>query len=129
MFKDRGQLILLLEKEHETRDGIEKLLRADGYRVDAARDEEDAVTRALRARPDLILASLCGSLDDALAEASSIRQRAELQESIPVVIFSVQTVAEGAVERIEGNFYLTRPDNFDQLRALFARLLSTPLTS
>ena len=29
-------LILVLENEEETRDGIEELLRADGYRVDAA---------------------------------------------------------------------------------------------
>ena len=119
-------LILVLENEEETRDGIEKLLRADGYRVDAARDKDDAVARATRAIPDLILVSLGGSPDDAIAETSSIRERAELDQSIPVVIFSVQTVAEGAEEKIEGNVYLTRPDNFDQLRALFRRLLSQP---
>jgi DNA-binding response OmpR family regulator len=124
--ENKAQLILLLENEQETRDGIEKLLRADGYRVDAARDEDDAAARATRATPDLILVSLDGSPDDAIAEASSIRRRAELDQSIPVVIFSVQTVAEGAEEKIEGNVYLTRPDNFDQLRALFRRLLSQP---
>jgi DNA-binding response OmpR family regulator len=123
---NRARLILLLESEHETRDGIEKLLRADGYRVDAARDEDDAVARAKRASPDIILVSLGGLPDDAIAEALSIRERAELDQSIPVVIFSVQTVAEGAVEKIKGNVYLTRPDNFDQLRALFRRLLSQP---
>jgi DNA-binding response OmpR family regulator len=124
--EDKPRLILLLENEQETRDGIEKLLRADGYRVDAARDEDDAVDRAVRASPDLILVSLGGSPNGAIAQASSIRERAELDQSIPVVIFSVQTVAEGAEEKIEGNVYLTRPDNFDQLRALFRRLLSQP---
>jgi CheY-like chemotaxis protein len=119
-------LILVLENEQETRDGIEKLLGADGYRVYAARDQDDAVAKVTRASPDLILVSLGGSLDDAIAEASSIRERAELDQSIPVVIFSVQTVTEGAEEKIEGNVYLTRPDNFDQLRALFRRLLSQP---
>jgi DNA-binding response OmpR family regulator len=124
--ENKAQLILLLENEQETRDGIEKLLRADGYRVDAARDEHDALARAMRASPDLILVSLGGSPGDAIAEASSIRERAELDQSIPVVIFSVQTVAEGAEEKIEGNVYLTRPDNFDQLRDLFRRLLAQP---
>ena len=119
-----ARLILVLENEQETRDGIEKLLRADGYRVDSARDEDDAVARATRASPDLILISLDGSPGDAITEALSIRERAELGQSTPVVIFSVQTVAEGADEKIEGNVYLTRPDNFDQLRALFGRLLS-----
>jgi DNA-binding response OmpR family regulator len=124
--ENKARLILLLENEQETRDGIEKLLRADGYRVDAARDEDDAIDRAVRSSPDLILVSLGGSPDGAIAQASSIRERAELDQSIPVVIFSVQTVAEGAEEKIEGNVYLTRPDNFDQLRALFRRLLSQP---
>ena len=124
--ENKARLILLLENEQETRDGIEKLLRAEGYRVDAARDEDEAVARATRTSPDLILVSLGGSPGDAIAEASSIRRRAEVDQSIPVVIFSVQTVAEGAEEKIEGNVYLTRPDNFDQLRVLFRRLLSQP---
>jgi DNA-binding response OmpR family regulator len=120
-------LILVLESEQETRDGIEQLLRADGYRIDSARDEDDAVARATRVSPDLVLISLGGSCVDAIAEATSIRERAKLGQSIPVVIFSVQTVAEGAEEKIEENVYLTRPDNFDQLRGLFRRLLSQPL--
>ena len=117
-------LILVVENEQETRDGIEELLKADGYRVDPARDEGDAVAKAMRASPDLILVSLGGSPDDAIAEASSIRERAGLCKDIPVVIFSVQTIAEGAEKKIEANIYLTRPDNFDQLRALLRRLLS-----
>jgi DNA-binding response OmpR family regulator len=121
-------LILVAENEQETRDGIEQLLGTDGYRVDSARDEDDAVARATRESPDLVLISLGGSRADAIDEALSIRERADLGQSIPVVIFSVQAIAEGAEEKIEGNIYLTRPDNFDQLRALFRRLLLRPPT-
>jgi CheY-like chemotaxis protein len=46
--KHPGPLILVVEDVEETRDGIEKLLAADGYRVDPARQEEDAVTTAMR---------------------------------------------------------------------------------
>jgi hypothetical protein len=46
--KHPGPLILMVEDVEETRVGIEKLLAADGYRVDPARQEEDAVTRAMR---------------------------------------------------------------------------------
>jgi CheY-like chemotaxis protein len=124
------RLIVVLENEQETRDGIEKLLKADGYRVDSAKDEDDAVARATRASPDLILVSVSGSPSDAIAQASSIRERAELGQNIPAVVFSVQTIAEGAEKKIDGNIYLARPDNFDQLRALFRRLLSqSPPTS
>src|ERR1043165_3310802 len=53
-------VILVVEDVHETRDGIEKLLKVDGYRVMLARDELDAIESAQRQRPDLILVSLAG---------------------------------------------------------------------
>jgi DNA-binding response OmpR family regulator len=52
---DTRLIILVVEDVHETRDGIEKLLKADGYRVALARDEPDAIESAQRDRPDLIL--------------------------------------------------------------------------
>ena len=52
---DKASIILVVEDVHETRDGIEKLLNADGYRVALAKDEEDAAESAQRQRPDLIL--------------------------------------------------------------------------
>ena len=54
-------VILVVEDIHETRDGIEKLLKVDGYRVVLARDELDGIERAQRQRPDLILVSLAGT--------------------------------------------------------------------
>jgi len=120
---DRAPLILVVEDVEETRDGIEQLLRADGYRVDPARDEEDAVMRAKRAPPHLLLVSLGGPAIDLIATAARIRDRAQLSQGVPVVLFCIPTVAEGAEVEIAGNVYLTRPDNFDQLRALLRRLL------
>jgi CheY-like chemotaxis protein len=120
---DRTPLILVVEDVEETRDGIEKLLRADGYRVDSARDEEDAVVRAGRAHPHLILVSLGGLAFEVIATAARIRERARLRPGVPIVIFCVSTVPEGSEVEIEGNVHLTRPDNFDQLRALLRRLL------
>ena len=38
---DINPIILVVEDVHETRDGIEKLLKVDGYRVVLARDEID----------------------------------------------------------------------------------------
>jgi CheY-like chemotaxis protein len=54
---DTGPIVLVVEDVEEIRDGIEQLLKVDGYRVDAARDERDAVLRARRERPNLILVS------------------------------------------------------------------------
>ena len=51
-------LILVVQDVEETCDGLEKLLTGDGYRVEAARAEDDAVVRAQRTPPDLLLVNL-----------------------------------------------------------------------
>ena len=42
-----SSIILVVEDVNETRDGIEKLLKADGYRVTLARDKKDAIEISL----------------------------------------------------------------------------------
>jgi len=117
-------VILVVEDVHETRDGIETLLMADGYRVAPARDERDAIETAQRKRPDLILVSLAGSAQDVVISARNIRRCAGVEECVPVVVFSSEGIAEGEEVETAENVYLTRPDNFNQLRRLIARLLN-----
>jgi len=121
---DAPPTILVVEDVHETRDGIEKLLMADGYRVALARDERDAIESAQRTRPDLILVSLAGSPHEVVFSARSIRQRAEVGEGVPVVVFCIEGIDEGDEVEIGENVHLSRPDNFNQLRSLIARLLN-----
>jgi len=116
--------ILVVEDIHETRDGIEKLLMADGYRVALARDERDAIESAQRTRPNLILVGLAGSPPEVVLSAISIRERADVEESVPVVVFCIDGIDEGDEVEIGENVHLTRPDNFNQLRSLIARLLN-----
>jgi DNA-binding response OmpR family regulator len=116
--------ILVVEDVHETRDGIEMLLVADGYTVALARDERDAIESAQRTRPDLILISLAGSPHDVVLSARSIRERARVGERVPVVVFCMEDIDEGDEVEIGENVFLTRPDNFNQLRTLIARLLN-----
>jgi CheY-like chemotaxis protein len=120
-------LVLAVESDEETRDGIEALLASDGYRVEAARNEDDAVQRASRCCPDLILVSLGGPPSERVAAAVRIRRRAEIDASVPVVVFSVPTIEEGAEIALGRNVYVTHPDNFDQLRALIGRLIMASL--
>ena len=116
-------IILVIEDVEETRDGIEKMLTADGYRVNPARDEEDAIRRTSQERPNLILVSLGGRCIDIIATARRVRDRADLTEKVPVVIFCIETIGEGTEVGIGKNTYLTRPENFDQLRHFLGRLL------
>jgi len=119
---DNGSIILVVEDVHETRDGIEKLLNADGYRVALARDEKDAAESALRQRPDLILVSLAGLQSEVVVSARRIRERSGIG-NIPVVVFCGGDISEGDEIAIGENMHVTRPDNFNQLRGLLTRLL------
>lgn len=121
---DTSSIILVVEDVHETRDGIEKLLMADGYRVALARDAVDAIESAQLKRPDLILVSLAGLPRDVIASARSIRDRGAAGAEVPVVVFCIEEIAEGDEVALGQNLYLTRPDNFNQLRNLLSRLLN-----
>jgi two-component system response regulator MprA len=120
---DTRLIILVVEDVAETRDGIEKLLKADGYRVAVARDERDAIESAQRKRPNLILVSLAGLSSEVIVTARRIRERAEVGDQVPVVIFCVESIDEGDDVAIGQNVHISRPDNFNQLRRLLTRLL------
>src|SRR5262249_35759740 len=123
---DTLPIILVVADVEETRDGIEKLLKTDGYQVHPARSEEDAIAKAKRDNPDLILMAAAGaSSSDVAATAHRLRKSAGLSEDVPVVIFCIPTVPEGAEVAVGKNIYVTRPDNFDQLRDFLQRLLQT----
>jgi two-component system, OmpR family, response regulator MprA len=120
---DATRIILVVEDVAETRDGIEKLLKADGYRVTVARDERDAIDSARLRHPDLILVSLAGFPSEVIVTARRIRECAEVGEQVPVVVFCVEGAGEGGEVAIGQNVYITQPDNFNQLRRLLTRLL------
>ena len=125
MDKNNGTnpIILVVEDVRETREGIEKLLMVDGYRVALARDEQDGIEIARRQRPDLILVSLAGAPREVIVSARRIREKAAIGEDVPVVVFCVEEIAQGDEIAIGENVHVTRPDNFNQLRSLLARLL------
>ena len=116
-------IILVVEDVHETREGIKKLLMVDGYRIALARDEQDGIESARLQRPDLILVSLAGVPREVIVSARRIREKAAIGEDVPVVVFCVDEIAEGDEVAIGENVHVTRPDNFNQLRSLLARLL------
>ena len=116
-------IILVVEDVHETRDGIEKLLKVDGYRVVLARDELDGIESAQRQRPHLILVSLEGSPSEVLMSGRRIRESAVAGDDVPIVIFCFDDIPEGAEVAIGKNVHIALPDNFNQLRGLLSRLL------
>ena len=120
---DMNPIILVVEDVQETREGIQKLLLVDGYRIALARDEQDGIESARRQRPDLILVSLAGVPREVILSARRIRESAAIGEDVPVVVFCIDEIAQGDEIAIGENVHVTRPDNFNQLRSLLARLL------
>ena len=118
----RAALILVVEDVHEISDGIERLLKADGYRIALARDELEAIESAQLTRPDLILVNWTGLSGEVLAIVRRIRERLSFGDQIPVV-FWIEDIDEGEEVEVAGKVFLTRPDTFNQLRGLLARLL------
>jgi CheY-like chemotaxis protein len=118
--------ILVLEDVEETGYLIDKMLKGNGYCVALARSEEDAIMRARWQSPNLILMSLGLGPDLLLASALRIREQAALSQDVAIVVFCVPTIPEGAEMEVSENVYVTRPDNFNQLRGLLHRLLCQP---
>lgn len=116
-------VILVVEDVHETRDGIEKLLKVDGYRLVLARDELDGIERAQQHRPDLILVSLAGTPSEILISGHRIRESVAPGEEVPIVVFCFDEIVAGAEVAIGRNVHIAQPDNFNQLRELLSRLL------
>lgn len=119
----KSRLILVVEEVYETRAGIDKLMKANGYRVAFARVEGEPTNSTRAERPDLILVSGARLPSDVLVKVGRMRQEAAVGDEVPVVVFCAQDVPEGEEVAIGGNVYLTNPDNFNQLRGLVARLL------
>ena len=94
----RTALILVVEDVHEISDGIEKLLKADGYRIALARDELEAIESARLTRPDLILVNWTGLSGEVLAMVRRIRERLSFGDQIPVV-FWIEDIDEGEESR------------------------------
>jgi len=117
-------MILVVEDVQETRDGIEELLKVDGYRVALARNERDGIESVQRQCPDLILVSLGGLPLEVLDSGRRIRESAAAGDDVPVVIFCFDEIPEGAEVAIGKNVHIAQPDNFNELRGLLSRLLT-----
>jgi len=70
----------------------------------------------------LILVNWTGSSGEVLAIAHRIRERLAVGDQTPMV-FWLEDIDEGGEVEVAANVVLTRPDSFNQLRGLLARLL------
>lgn len=118
--------LLIVEDEPSTGKAMAELLERDGYRVITAEDETEAVERARRVPPDLIIVELDGSPRRLLSVGERVRAEVRDDSQIPIVAYAGKAddiVCEGGVVSMGDNEYVTLPEDFQQLENLIGRLL------
>lgn len=118
--------LLIVEDEPSTRAAMAELLERDGYRVITAEDEREAIERARRVPPDLILVELDGSPRRLLSVGERVRAELRDDAMIPIVAYAGKAddvVCEGGVVSMGDNEYVTLPEDFQQLENLIGQLL------
>ena len=121
--------IFLVEEDEETRRPLVSNLRAYGYRVIVAIDEEDALGRVTAGGvgADLVLVNLLGkTAEEVLGVGRRVREHAKYDGHTPLVVMPEKYDRELADTEVnlEGHdwvFYLGEEP--DRLRGLLARLI------
>ena len=117
-------MILVVDDDPEVRQLIYDVLDDEGYEVDTAADGWEALAKATRRRPSLLV------LDLTLPRLSGPELAAQLarlhDRPVPVLVISGDGLA-GSKARALGAFgYLHKPFEIEQLLALVARGLQAP---
>jgi DNA-binding response OmpR family regulator len=102
--------ILIAEDSEELRDFLKTFLEGHGYRILEAREGREAISAALRERPDLILMDLGLPGTDGLTAVRKIREHTTAAET-PILILSAYDRVEYRTEAVEAGCggYLTKP--------------------
>ena len=123
----RSRILVVADLEY-LRDGIQALLKIDGYHVTSTRGLRDAAEAALSQPPDLILVTLDLPPNDMAVVARSIRKDSGLASTRPILLFCIPTIPEGDVAPLGDNTWAARPTNFNQLREILRNLLAKSAT-
>ncbi len=122
---ERQHLILVVEDFEDNRFMMRRLLEMCGYRVTEATNGREAIEKAERERPDLILMDLSLPVIDGLEATRRIRQHPALQH-IPIVAVSAHDTRDFQAEAHAAGCasYVAKPVDFDHLELLLKRLLA-----
>src|SRR5689334_13037366 len=126
-----ARTILVVEDEPTLREAVVDALEADGFRVIAAADGREALTRFRGERPDLVL------LDLMLPELSGIEvtRIIRAESGVPIVML---TAKDSELDKVVGlelgaDDYVTKPFSLRELsariRALFRRSEQTAVAT
>jgi putative two-component system response regulator len=118
--------ILVVDDLPENRDILNGLLEPEGYRVEMAKDGQEAVEKALADPPDLILMDV-GMPRLSGFEACRALKQDERTHLVPIVLVTGLTAREDRINGIAAGCddFLTKPVDSEQLMARTRTLLRT----
>jgi two-component system, response regulator, stage 0 sporulation protein F len=118
------QVILIVDDEEGLREGLSKLLEAEGYAVLAAETGERALEILATTRIDLVLTDMRMPGMDGIALLKKIR---ELYGDVGVIILTGYGQIESYIEAM--NFgaieYVSKPFKVNELKFIINRVLTT----
>ncbi|KYF53676.1 transcriptional regulator [Sorangium cellulosum] len=120
--KKQSSRVLVVDDEASARSGLEKLLRQEGYVVDAAGDGAEALEIAAERPPDVVVTDLKMPKMDGMALLGKLREQ---DPSLPVIVVTAFGDVTSAVQamRAGAEDYLTKPVDFDALLLSIERAL------
>ena len=121
-------LVLVVDDDQNSREGIAEFLVGAGYRVSEAADGPEALGKALRRRPDIVLLDLAIPKVDGWTVARTLKADPGLAQ-VPVVAFSgFDYPSERSRAQAAGcDAFLAKPCSLPQLLEMIRRLLGLRL--
>jgi CheY-like chemotaxis protein len=117
--------VLVVDDFDDARLTLRRMLERRDYRVEEARNGQEAVELVRRSCPDLILLDLNMPQMDGLEAAKQIRACRDLCAKVPIVAltaYDTYGMKEAAIEA-GCDDYLTRPIDFEQLDRVLQKYL------
>ncbi|MBK6528910.1 MAG: sigma-54-dependent Fis family transcriptional regulator [Deltaproteobacteria bacterium] len=114
--------VLVVDDEEGARSGLEKLLRLEGYAVDAAADGLAALERAAEQPPDVVVTDLKMPRMDGMALMERLRTQ---WPGLPVIVVTAFGDVGSAVAAMRqgAEHYLVKPVDFDELQVAIDRAI------
>lgn len=114
--------ILIVEDDKNTREGLSRVLKKEGYRVILSEDGTDALKKVRQENLDLVLTDLKLPGADGL---KILKETKKLRPEMAVILITAYGTIESAVEAMQDGAedYLTKPINVGRLKHLIRKTL------
>lgn len=119
--------LLVVDDNRDFADLLAIMLGGLGHAVRVASDGRIGLALAEQSCPDLVILDIEMPNLDGPGMAAELRARGEPLASVPIILLSGSTGIAEVAARLGTPYYLTKPCDFGQLRALLGRALNERL--